>query len=525
MIPLSAKETTTLRFRIGDRVMCNCGTWSMGTVVKLFYTQKNFSADMCAPYQIRLDDGRLIYSPADEERVIREADQRQLSLEPENAEGEEELPECDKLPITIVTGFLGAGKTTLVNYILNEQREKKICVIENEFGAVSIDEALVKENLSAAEEIINMDNGCACCTVRGDLVKAFDQLRERKNDFDLILLETTGLADPAPIIKTISSDWSLANTFRIDGVICLVDVKHVLDHLNETREEGTVNEAVQQVAFSDRILLNKTDTVTQAQLAEVKETIHSINTFAEQIECRNSRVGMDKLTDIKSFSLERFDEEMKEYDIDTPGPSVPSTVVSDGEHAHGHGHHEHGHGEDDCGDDCDHESHKEHGHGHAESEEHAHGHAEDCKETGPGHEHGHKEEGHGHEHGHAPPVVKKKRHDLSGVGSVAFTSEAPLKSSLFNRFMSGLLQKSARDIYRSKGVLCFEGEGNKKYVFQGVHEDINFTEAQTEWAEGDPKVSKVVLIGRALDREELERGFNACKVVGSGSQAPDRPFM
>uniref|UniRef100_A0A6U5NI70 CobW C-terminal domain-containing protein n=1 Tax=Calcidiscus leptoporus TaxID=127549 RepID=A0A6U5NI70_9EUKA len=480
--------TVKLRFAIGDRVECNCGTWTIGTVVKLFYTQKSFPSDKVAPYQILLDDGRLIYSPADEDRVVRKVIDDTWKA-PVDDEEEPERLEADKLPITVVTGFLGAGKTTLVNYILNEQQDKKICVIENEFGSVSIDEQLVKENMSAAEEVIAMDNGCACCSVRGDLVKAFNQIKTRLKDFDLVLLETTGLADPAPVIKTITSDWSLMNSFRIDGVLCLVDCKHILTHLNEVREEGTVNEAVQQVAFSDRVLLNKTDLVSKEELQTVKETIFSINSFAELIESQQSRVPMSKLMDMNSFSLERFEEEIKEYDFDEAVECTDANCD-----------------DPDCGFDhshLDYECHDgQHEHGHAEHGHAEHGHSENK----------HSENGH-HEHGHAAPKPKpkKKLHDLSGVGSLALMSEQPLKSSEFNRFMTRLLQAKSKDLYRSKGVLCFDQEGNKKFVFQGVHEDIQFTEAPREWADGEPKVSKIVFIGRALDKAMLEAGFKECQ--------------
>jgi len=501
MISEADVATTQLRFPLGERVECNIGSWTPGTVVKLFYTQKSFPAGKYAPYQIRLDDGRLIYSPADEDRVIRKVvpDAGKSALVDEE---EVERPEEEKLPITVVTGFLGAGKTTLVNYILREQSEKKICVIENEFGSVSIDEQLVKENLSAAEEIINMDNGCACCTVRGDLVKVFGQIKARIKDFDMVLLETTGLADPAPVIKTITSDWSLMNAFRIDGVLCLVDCKHIRTHLNEEREEDTVNESVQQVAFSDRILLNKTDLVTKAELKLVRETIFSINSFAETIESQQSRVPMDKLMGLNSFSLERFEEEMKEYDLDEAEECTDADCTDASCSIHGQDHVKHDH-------DCDEEAYIEHGH-----EEHAHsehGHEEQAHSEHGHEEHAHHKEHARAEHDHSQKKTKKKIHDISGVGSFALFSDVPLRSIDFNRFMTRLLSAKSKDLYRSKGVLCFEQEGNKKFVFQGVHEDIQFTEARTEWAENEPKVSKIVFIGKNLNKEELEKGFKACQ--------------
>ncbi|EOD24445.1 hypothetical protein EMIHUDRAFT_74134 [Emiliania huxleyi CCMP1516] len=354
-------------------------------------------------------------------------------------EEEYEKADSEKLAVTVVTGFLGSGKTTLVNYILREQHGKRICVIENEFGA-----ALVKENLSSAEEVISMDNGCACCTVRGDLVRALTQLKDRKDSFDLVLLETTGLADPAPILATFTQNWTISNNYRIDGVLCLTFPRPFLDLSCQVRPEGTVNEAVQQVAFADRVLLNKLDLVDKGELGAVKTLIQEVNAFAELIECQQSRVPVDKLMDMNAFSMERFQEEIAEYDL-----------------------------EEDAA-------------------------AEECTDEQEGAREGQK--------------AKKRKHDISGVGSFALQSEHALDSQLFNRFMVQLLQRKKEDLYRSKGVLCFEGEGDAKYIFQGVHEQIQFEQSNTKWVEGEPRVSKVVFIGRDLDREEIEAAFRTCIV-------------
>ena len=182
-----------------------------------------------------------------------------------------EVPESEKTPVTVVTGFLGAGKTTLVNYILTKQNEWRIAIIENEFGEVNIDEGLVADQIKSKEDIISMDNGCICCTVRGDLVRTLNGLVARRKDFHAVILETTGLADPAPIIQTFNSDTTIMDNFRIDCIVCLVDAKNVTSHLQEVKADNAVNEAVQQVTLllplcpltltsshkSPRLLLNR----------------------------------------------------------------------------------------------------------------------------------------------------------------------------------------------------------------------------------------------------------------------------
>jgi len=219
-----------------------------------------------------------------------------------------EIPDSEKTPVTIVTGFLGSGKTTLVNYILKEQRDWKICVVENEFGEVSIDDALVEENMAAKEDIITMDNGCVCCSVRGDLVRTFGMLVHRRKDFQAIIIETTGLADPAPIVFTFNSNQLIQDNFRIDSVVCLVDAKHIGVHLDEVKPEGDVNEAEHQVAFADRILLNKLDLVSPEELVEVEDRIRSINSFATLIRTERSRAPLDQVLGLNSFSLSKLEE-------------------------------------------------------------------------------------------------------------------------------------------------------------------------------------------------------------------------
>jgi len=244
-----------------------------------------------------------------------------------------EITDADKTPVTIITGFLGSGKTTLVNYILKEQTTWKICVVENEFGEVQIDGDLVEENLNAREDIITMDNGCVCCSIRGDLVRTFSMLNARRKDFDAIILETTGLADPAPIVFTFNSNASIQDNYRIDSVVCLVDAKHVNIHLDEKKPEGDVNEAEHQIAFADRILLNKVDLVTSEEVEDVFDRIRSINSFATVIKTEKSRAPLEQILKLNSFSLDK----MLELD-----PTFLEDDDADDAHDHeGHVHDEH----------------------------------------------------------------------------------------------------------------------------------------------------------------------------------------
>jgi G3E family GTPase len=270
-----------------------------------------------------------------------------------------DVTDAEKTPVTIVTGFLGAGKTTLVNHILKGDHGKLIAVIENEFGAVSIDDALVGENMKEKEDVITMDNGCVCCTVRGDLVRALLTLKDRPKKFDHVIIETTGLADPAPVAFTFFINPEIADAFRIDSILCLADAKHIGIHLEEEKPDGAVNEAVQQVAFADRILLNKIDLVSEAELAEVVDTVKSINAVAEVIKTTNSVIDLDRVLGVNSFSIEKTLEVDPDFLDDEEGhaqaEAAEAAAAAGGAADHGHGH-SHDGGKTEChedhGDDC-----------------------------------------------------------------------------------------------------------------------------------------------------------------------------
>ncbi|MBD0417866.1 GTP-binding protein [Streptomyces sp. TRM S81-3] len=208
----------------------------------------------------------------------------------------------ERVPVTVLTGFLGSGKTTLLNRVLTENHGMRIAVIENEFGEVGIDDALV---LDAEEEIFEMNNGCICCTVRGDLIRILGALMRRREQFDHILIETTGLADPAPVAQTFFMDDEIASQLRLDAIITLVDAAHVLQHLDEVKPEGVENEAVEQIAFADRVVLNKTDLVDEETVAEVETRIRAINAPVQILRAQHAQVDLRKVLDVGAFDLDR----------------------------------------------------------------------------------------------------------------------------------------------------------------------------------------------------------------------------
>jgi G3E family GTPase len=236
-----------------------------------------------------------------------------------------ETPQSEKIPVTVLTGYLGAGKTTLLNRILSEPHGKKYAVIVNEFGEIGIDNDLV---VGADEEVFEMNNGCICCTVRGDLIRIIEGLMRRKGKFDAIIVETTGLADPAPVAQTFFVDENVGRRTRLDAVVTVADAKWLKDRLKDAPE------AKNQIAFADVILLNKTDLVSDAELREVEARIRGINPYAKLHRTQKSQIALDQVLGRNAFDLDRI------LDIE------PEFLHAD-DHDHHHGHdHDHGHAHD-----------------------------------------------------------------------------------------------------------------------------------------------------------------------------------
>src|SRR5690349_9910969 len=254
-----------------------------------------------------------------------------------------EQSSSEKIPVTVLSGYLGAGKTTLLNRILSEPHGKKYAVIVNEFGEIGIDNDLV---VGADEEVFEMNNGCICCTVRGDLIRILDGLMRGKGKFDGIIVETTGLADPAPVAQTFFMDENVGRRTKLDAVITVADAKWLNDRLKDAPE------AKNQIAFADVILINKTDLVSPDELSEVEARIRGINPYAKLHRTQRAQIPLNEILERNAFDLDRI------LDIEP-------TFLEGKDHDHDHDHHHHDH-------DHDHDHHHDHGHDHHGGLKHYH---------------------------------------------------------------------------------------------------------------------------------------------------------
>ncbi len=441
-----------------------------------------------------------------------------------------------RTPVTVLTGFLGAGKTTLLNRILTEQHGKRIAVIENEFGEVGVDNDLV---INAEEEIFEMNNGCICCTVRGDLIRILSNLMKRKDKFDYVLIETTGLADPGPVVQTFFMDDELKAKLRVDGIVTLVDARHIVHHIDDA------DEAKEQIAFADVILLNKTDLVELGELDALERRILGMNGAAKLYRTQNAVIDLDAVLNVGGFNLDRAMEidplfmepeypfewggiyQLKAgtYTIvldEGPDPAMQLALVSAAASTRAALELVQEQAvlifsaEDDQALDVGatitpgdallrlnlwatplhftlevpttgaYALFTEHG-----PEEFNLRLLADGAALTPEVQHAYKPD---HEHDEE-------------VTSVGITVAGDLDPTRLNTWLARLLREQGTDIFRMKGVLSIKGDA-RRFVFQGVH---MLFDGRPDRAWGsDPRTNKLIFIGRNLDREQLNADFGTC---------------
>ncbi|XP_053181224.1 zinc-regulated GTPase metalloprotein activator 1 [Scomber japonicus] len=344
-------------------------------------------------------------------------------------------PSADQIPVTIITGYLGSGKTTLLNYILTEQHNKRIAVILNEFGEGSaLEKSLaVSQDGELYEEWLELRNGCLCCSVKDNGLKAIENLMEKKGKFDYILLETTGLADPGAVASMFWVDAELGSDIYLDGIITVIDAKFGLKQLTEEKANGLVNEAARQIALADLTVINKVDLVNEEELAEIRDAVRSINGLVKILETQRSRVDLSKVLDLHSFdSNDGANLEEKLKLVKSTRPHLDKTILT-----------------------------------------------------------------------------------------VTFEVAGDLSEDALNFFIQDLLwekmfknkEGQPMTVIRLKGIISFEGKAHQ-VMLQGVHELYELNDTPQLWEENS-RISRLVFIGRNLDKDILQEKFISAVVQGA----------
>ena len=351
------------------------------------------------------------------------------------------------IPATILTGFLGSGKTTLLKRVLTEAHGQKIAVIENEFGEENIDSEILFSDVK--ENIIQMSNGCVCCTIREDLRTTLRDLAEKKRkgelDFDRVVIETTGIADPGPVAQTFFMDEEIAEQYLLDSILTLVDAKHAAQQLNDRQE------ARRQVGFADQIFISKTDLVAKDEVDALMHRLKHMNPRAPMQSVHFGEVALKNVLDLRGFNLNA------KLDIDPD-------FLRDDSHNHAHDHHDHAHG-----DHCDHPSH--------------------APNNGS----------HGHHH-----------HTDDDVKSFVFKSDRAFEPAKLEDFLGAIVNIYGPRMLRYKGVLHMHGT-ERKVIFQGVHQLMG-SDLGPAWLENEQRNSKMVFIGIDLPKDILLQGLEQCLV-------------
>ena len=453
-----------------------------------------------------------------------------------------------KVPVTILTGFLGSGKTTLLNRILSEEHGKRIAVIENEYGEVGIDQGLV---INADEEVFEMSNGCICCTVRGDLIRVLGNLMKRRDKFDYVLVETTGLADPGPVAQTFFMDDEIREEFSLDGIVTLVDAAHIDQQL------GRSDESSEQVAFADVLVLNKTDLVSDESLDILESRLRDMNRMARVVRSKQADVSIDTVLNLSAFDLDQvlkrrptflepeypfewtgvFSLERGRYELsleEGPDPTMSLVAMED----QGINEVALNDGAESCvrlyADSAEllHPGSSVPIGKHVSLQLQSNGRKsfflelDHATQIGLFTQHTAEEfdikvspvdssitENDGKNDSMVKPAtertwVAEHEHD-DEVGSIAIERVGDVDPEKLNKWLSRLLAEKGVDIFRTKGFISYAGD-SRRMVFQGVH--MLFTaQPDKEWG-SEPRRNQLVFIGRNLDKEEMTKEFDKCLV-------------